>query len=477
MGRVKNATFAGGSVSDIDVGAPTFRRLIKNVAGDGALNADKLRGINGETGVIVHDGVDGALLGMPIVNQFVGRSINLESHDTGGKNGGVGVTWFWATPVLLSEVDLHVEVGLTFFAEGLPLFAEIRDTSNLLFGLSVPLAKLEGSTVEGVDLWRARLPLLTPGWKLLVLGIDTTDVDDISANGAVGKLHYVRARPRLTLGTREEERGGAESPTFNPDLGFGVTTPAAAEGFSHTDLDALLFADLESIDGYILSRLNRNINGRLEYITGFPAGGSPTYVHEDQDGAGAADSTNPARSRFEAHTKSLYPGGGGQVGEGEIDLPQWCEGFGAFIPAGFFVVDLNEPPTLGMLDHYAPWPIDAVGGVEIAIRTAHMPFPDFQSTTSRLEAMVLFGSTNGAGADPTQYTVKAATTTGSSTAVPADTDGNQVLWLAHITAIPFTGDADELVKITLTRASAKPAGANGRGELCVIGAALAFVKP
>lgn len=479
MARQKNATFVGTPIVDVDVGAPSFERLIENAVGDTALTFDKGTGSHAEAGVIVHDGGDGtgALLGVPIINQWIGRTLVLENPDTSGKNGGVGDTQIFAAPFHLAagETSILVEVSMALGA-GLTPYAKVCDTANAEV-VRADLVRNDDEVGEVDTLFSARLSGITAGWNLFFIGIDTSEIRSLGLS-EMGALNYVRVRPRLRSdlvhapGSLRERGAQPEIQDAGGDI-YGVTTPAATEGVAHTDFEASLFANLKSIDGYVLSRLNRNLNGLAEFISGWPAGGNTTFVHEDQDGGGAADATNPARSRFEAHTRSLY------ANEGQVDFPVACAGFGAFLDGldGYFAVDLAEPPTLGMLEWYPPWPRN---DTEQTIRNLFVPMPDFQSASSRLQCAVLFGSTNDGAADPTQWTIKAKTTTGNAThtlVAGDDTDGRGNLWLAIITAVPFTGDAGELVEIRMSRASAKPAGLAGIGEICMLGAALAFVKP
>src|SRR5574337_1522366 len=103
MARKKNSSFQGATVFDTDVDAPSFQRVVENTVGDVALIFDKVTGSNGETSTIIHTGASdrGARLGVPIVNQFIGKSINLTNPVfSKATNGGLGETWLlW--PVFL----------------------------------------------------------------------------------------------------------------------------------------------------------------------------------------------------------------------------------------------------------------------------------------------------------------------------------------------------------------------------------------
>lgn len=474
MTRKKNSSFVGGTVRDTRIGTATFTRLIENAAGDTALTFDKATGSNSEAGVIVHDGGDGtgALLGMPIVNHWVGRSMLLTSPTTKGSSGGLGDTWFYPTAFHLAtgETELRVEVCMKLFADTAELapYAKVVTASSGATADLQPLVDSQGSFGED-NLYTAHLTGLTAGWNILLLGLDTSSAGATN----IGKLQYVRARPRKSLGGHigsAYERGNAHQPVYDEGGSrAGVSTPSATEGVVNQLLHAATFADLESIDGYTLSRLNRNINGLAEFITGFPAGGNQAYVHEDQDGTATADDSNPARSRFEAHTCSLY------ASEGELDFPLLSESFGSFLAAGLFSVGLAEPPTVGALGCFAPWISTANETVEHTIHSVPVRMPDFQSASSRLQCAVLIGSEHNGTADPTQWTIKAATSAGSATAAPVAVTGfSSHLWLATISAIPFTGDAASLLQIKATRSGSKPAGTDGIGEICFLGAGWAF---
>lgn len=478
MARKKNGTFVGVGISDVDADAPSFGRVVENAVGDTALIFDKITGSHAEAVTVHSGGPLGALLGMPLINHHVDRSLNLSGIlGAKGASGGIGDTWIYACPILVpaGETSVLVEAVFAFLpgAEDIVKpYARVCTTANVEVDRQVLTHAISGGE-NGQFRW-TRLTGLSSGWNLFFIGMDTEHNADLGASGAIGRLLDVRVRPRnvvrgLTIGDGVELlQYLAPGPphTSGGNTIAGVTTPAAADGVNQHSFDTTMFGNLQPIDGRTLAGVNRDLNGLLEYITGWPAGGNSSYVHQDQDGGGAADPSDPARSRFDAHTQSLYGT------EGELDFPVWCEGFGSFLAVGGkFIVALAEPPTVGMLDWYAPWPRTIA---EQTIRQTLIPLADFPTGPAHLKCAVLLGSEHQGLADASQWTIKCQTSTGNNTAVPVDTDGTKTLWLATITGVPFTGDANELVQIKMSRGSAKPAGTNGIGEVCVLGVALAF---
>ena len=84
--------------------------------------------------------------------------------------------------------------------EVLAPYAKIIDPSTGSTVVTAGLAKAD--TIGEDNVYKTTLTGLTAGWLLLMIGVDTSNVDD----DAFGKLHYVRARPRLTLQTAVAER-------------------------------------------------------------------------------------------------------------------------------------------------------------------------------------------------------------------------------------------------------------------------------
>jgi hypothetical protein len=469
VARKKNSTFTGATIYDTDVDAPTFKRVIESTVGDVALIFDKVTGQNSEASTIIHDGSAdrGAKLNVPIVNQYVGHSLNLGGTiPAKGGNGGAGTFWIWCAPVFISadSTDVSVEIGGQFDSPVADLNPQVQVFSTSFVSESTSRMTAFIAQGEPDTMYRGIVNAMPHGVHYVAVSVDTSTLRDVTA---IGLLNYVRIRPYVQMGSRIDQDGpinasGAAAIALRAANDFGIFTPSATEGVAHRNFDASMFADLESIDGYTLAGLNRNLNGLFEYVSGYPAGGNATYTQVDHDGSGVPDATNPARVRFEYHSQALY----GST-EPQIAFPIWCECFGAFEGNdGKFAVNLAQPPTAGMLAWYAPWPIATTS---MGLRSVPLLMPDFQSGTSALKAHVLIGS--DASAAVGSWTFQIQTTTGNSaTVAPTACDGTNTLWKCEISSIPFTGDALEQVTLVSARTGAK----GGIGELCIIGIALYF---
>jgi hypothetical protein len=456
MARHKSTVFQGGTAFETDIDELTFRRTIRNAIGDTAFVYDKVTGEHAEAATCIHTGSGGrgALLGIPVVNQYINRT-PLMTNPGVGKDGGTGVTWLAAMPYFIvdGETEVMIEVVAAGGFDDNDLVAYFRDAAN--FGTvvgddRVPLTRAGAA----LPYFRANIKNLTAGKRLLFIEADTGAV---FAGTPTSVIRSCRVWPGRSSTSTRSAYGRQESSPFN------ITTPAAAAGVAHVDFDAGRFSDLAAIDGHIMAHLNRNQNGLYEYMTGWPAGGpneaNAAYTHVDHDGAGVADDVNPARSRFLAHTRSLY------ASEPECEFNQYAESFGAFKPDGGFVVNLVEPPTLGMLDFYAPWPTVTASQT---LRQLRMPFPDFQTASSRLKWMVLAG-TDVAGSVG-NWSARVTAGGATSTATFAMVTGSSVLAVAEAGALAFSADDEVLVTIATSRSGARAS----IDELCLLGAYLVF---
>lgn len=466
MARKKNSTFQGSSAFDVDVDALTYRRVWENIAGDLALVADKATGEHGETEVIDHSGVAGrgSLLGVPIINQFIGRTLHL-NYDVGGaagsKDSGKGPTWLYSAWLFISpgEGDVVVHVGWGGSSAALEkAVCYVRDTAAfaVVGDDRVPLTEVRG--YSGANVMGCRIYNLTPGLHLLFLEVDTSEGD---IEHAPFDLVSFTASPM-----RQRRRGGAIFPRPLDDSPFGVTAPGAAQGFVPVDYDEAAFSDGVAINGHMVFRHNRLINALYEYITGWRAGGNAARTLVDHDGAAAPDGTNPARSRALAHTRSLY------ANEPEIAWPVWSECFGAFKVDGGLVVDAASPPTGGMLKWFAPWRRATTTAITALqnMRRLRATLPDFQTTSSRLKWAVLAGTDGG---DVTQWVAHVsaggATATANFAVIPG-TGGK--LAMASGSALAFVADVETDIIVGLSRAS--PIGAV---DECVLIAACMYFEP
>ena len=455
MARVVSSSFVGATPLEADVDALTFRRVMRGVAGDLARIGDDLTGQNSPSTPITHvGGGQGALLGTPLWQQHIGRAIDY-TNPASGKDATPGATWLCAQPVWIPDGETEVDVEVTASGRFEGLDAVVRCTTSAGVAIDVQPLRQQGD-LAGRQVWSCRLTGLTRQLVLVFLEADTSTPGYVNPNIVLHSWRgfFRRIRPQRTA-TKNET--GANC---------GVTTPGATEGVALVDFDDHRFADRRAIDGHMVAYLNRNLRGLEEFGSGWPAGGNASYTHVDHDGAGAADDSNPARSRFSAATRSLY------ANEPEVDFPLFSEAFGAFRLDGGSVVDstLSSPPAAGMLGWFAPYPLTV--SIQV-LRRAFIRIPDFQSAASRLRWAILVGTDQAA--DITNWTGRIGGTVGPASsafgAAFAAGPSSSVLALATGTGLAFTGDSAHSIQWGTQRSGGFDAN---RDELFLLGAALWF---
>lgn len=440
MVRKKNVTFVGTTPFDVDVDALTLEHTIENAVGNTALVHDMLTGENGEANTVRHiGGGRGCPLGVPLWNQYIGRSLNYEGVGS-TKGGKPGDLWLAAHPFFWPEGETAFTVRVYAsgaFEQLLPTVRVTSTTGTTLIG-PVPLTRPndEGPVHE------ARLP--SPGVSGLylvfveadTLGESTMNIELLSWHGVFDRRRLGRADPvRRTSGSQVQ-----------------VATPGAADGVVHVNMQDTTFYPDSPIDGYMTTFLDRNLNGLEEFGSGWPAGGNASYTHQDQTSGGVADDIDPARSRFHAGTRALY------ANEPEFDFP-WVAGpLGAFGTDGKPVIDPSATsPTGGMTSWFAPYPLTASS---LVFSRVPARAPDFQTGTSRLKwAVLAIGEPVGGGAAlgnwqvtlNTGYGASAATSFGAAFAV-----GDSPAWLglATGTALAFSGDLMHTIEMTCSKTTA-----------------------
>ena len=444
MARKKNAAFVGASILDVDVDALTYTHTMANACGDTARIFDRVTGQNAHSAsdTINHDGTAGrgSLLGVPIAAQWIGRNISVTSP-AAGKDGSVGQTWLIATPVFIppGETALTVEVVGTFLQD-LQLKAYFKTSAWAQVGDQLEVTLADKGSIKGnsVDAWRGSFTGLPSG--LCYFFIEATTLAASTGDPGEGGVAFASLYSWGLYARRK--KAVADVAARRASNIFGVTTPGATEGMANVSFDGALFANREALHGYLTAYENRNQNALEEYITGWPCGGNASYTHVDHDGAAAPDASDPARSRFMAHTRSLY------AAEPEIAWPLWCEAFGAFKTDGGLVVDAVQPPTLGMLKWYAPW---SSSGALTTMRRLQMQYPDFQSAASRLKVACLVGFDTGTIGDWDVTT--GGVTAAFSTTFSGMPSGN-CLAVATGTGLAFTGDSQAAHNLALVKTRA-----------------------
>ena len=470
MARQKSASFTGVRIEDADPASPTRKRALRDVCGDLALIHDRVTGQNSHSSadLIDHNGTagHGALLGIPLWNQYFGRRLTVwASPGPATKDGGEGETNILAVPFFLpggvssSEgKNLMLELFVSFDApnpDALQPHVVIYDDSGWTEMVREPLGidtrrRAGGQSRLFCDL---STKLTSGGTYVLFVRMTpfavpdhdgsegtpasvTTTAGDGTGTVNVGTLHSVCLRSTRVGDAVNAPQRLSTSP-------FSVWTPASTEGMGHRDFDAGMFADRYAFNARALIGADRNANALIENLRGWPAGGNASYTHIDHDSGGSADSSNPARSRFSAHTRSLY------AAEPEIEFPIFIDAFGAFKTDGGMVIEASNTPTYGMLDFYAPWPVQTASQ---SVRHVEVIWPDFQTASSRLKALVLVGS-DGARADVgTDWTASIRTAAGTTACGAFSAlDGDNLYWWASASAIAFSSDTQASVELLLEK--------------------------
>lgn len=441
MPRKKNSTFVGITPFDVDVDAVTLQHTIENAVGNTALVYDMLTGENGEANTIRHiGGGRGCPLGVPLWQQYIGRSLNYIG--TGSVKGGVpAAVWLCAQPFFLPEGEtefvVQVRASGTFDTVN-PAVRITSETGTTLFG---PATLQLIDSRNAVDTYEVRVTGLTTGLMLVFLEADTTGASASNIELVSWHGFFPRQRPSGAVPARV-------------DLGTNVqvATPSATEGVAHTNFQDTMFYFDGGIDGYTATYLDLNLNGLEEFGGGWPAGGNSSYTHVDHDGAGAPDASNPARSRFHAGTRALY------ANEPEFDFPWVSAALGAISVSGAPVVDVTPtPPASGLLSWFAPYVQTAAA---VIIHRAILRAPDFQTSSSRLKwAVLAMGEPVSGTDDITDWQVNLDTGAGASGATAFGARfavGGSPTWLglAKGSALAFSPDAIQTLTIETTKAIA-----------------------
>lgn len=432
MARVKNASFVGSPMVDVDVDTLTFQRTIKDAVGDSARAYDRATGSNGETGTMIHDGAGrGCLLGIPWCNQWIGRRVRLQGSPTAGtgKHSGDGPTYLGGAPFYVPPGEnIAVVVGHQSAGQGIPYEQNAEAVVYTTSGTVVVRAPF----LDGV----AVLDGLADGEHILTIEV-VTDVDASPLDWESVTIHTGRVR------------GAGSSPTRSTADDYGVTDPGTSPIWWR-DFDSEMFSPGLPIHGFITAGLNRSQHGLFEYLTGWPAGDDVSYTHEDN-----ADQ-DPTRSEFLAHARA------GFSSEGVPSFPVQMVFLGAAKRDGYFVVDAVEPPTEGMLEWYAPWPKTSAA-LPLAIAKQRINWPDMPVVAGMLHVSVLALQGPAFAGTWSMSTEQAGAHT--ATANFAAVGGSTNLLRAKTTFATFQPDNVGAIAVSVNRT----AGVRAVGEIAILG--------
>lgn len=459
MTRTRNATFHGTTGPEADVDAKDYARVPLEAQQDFNRLYDLVTGENGvsSSDTIIHNGESGrgSLLGFPLHAQTLERTLRLwvpaasDPATIVSTYGGDVV--IGARPLFIPQGEYSQKFAMRFSQLANPLVWRILDSGGAVVdeGDMAPDDSGEG---ELYTVTFGSSQFAAPGRYYLEI---STDIDNASNNSIMRrvKIWPGRFNPNYSPDTTFLFNGG-NSPFPVPVAGAGV--PVDVE----TIHDEMLVAQYAHA-GWLLSKFNRNLNAFWEYVRGVPVPGNAALANAD------TSDTNPTTSRFWANTRA------GFASEPLIEVPIFGEFIGAFRKSnGASVVDSAHPPTEGMLDYFAPYPVD------LAASTGHKMtcyLPDFRTSTSDFKVAPLFVNENGKGT-PTNWECRVLTPAGGSAwvnltqlgstryYVPDNADGAV---LNALPAVPFTPDDEN--EIALQMRNLAGGAAYTHGEIALVG--------
>lgn len=438
MARLKNSTFQGVEVTDVDIDKPTYTRVLEESQADLALIYDKLTGSNAEANTIVHDGAGrGALLGIPMMC-ISNPDDNVTLPSLPGSASEI-------YPVSLAFRLPRGESKISLWWRGI-VGGEVAGVVGKFY-----LWTLSGTYIGGTDVSFPDDDLTMARGEI---EIDSTLYDGAECLA----LFRIEAFPGQLyrsgdafIGFPRQRSGAGWSYEQGTDDVITVRTPASAMNFA--EIDGIKIDDEEGIDAHKLAAIDGNVCVLAEYMLGVPAGGDATFTHAD------SSSTNPSTSRFFAHTRANF------ASEPEVDFPLIADCLGPFVskgasfgslPVGGTVscVDAAEPPTTGLTQHYPPWvKSGALSATYATLWQAAAMMPDFQTSSSRLVCrLLILKRLAGYGAT---WTFRATTSAGNATSsLITDVPGSAMSYV-EITGIPFTPDAINTLKIEAVKNAAR----------------------
>jgi hypothetical protein len=456
VARLKATTFTGASPSEVDPDAPTYKRVLRNAQAEATKLYDQLTGLNAEANTINHSGAGrGCPLGLPLWNVLLRRSLGYTNPDTGAKQASPASIFLVAHPFFLPKGETAFRVELRVSSSFIKDRATVVVTSTGgVVQFRAPLqfrANVIGNMRDGYfdEIAYADISGLTANTAYLIYVEYDTLGTGVAANIIESwSAYYIRNRVQTEP---SDLSGGSE---------FTLDTVSAT--LAHTDMDELLFADFVPISGYLTTKIAQNIARITEFVTGRKVGAS--YQLAD------SGVSNPTTSGFHAGTRSAF------ALEGEVDFPLWTEPFGAFGTNTYAVVNTGvTPPVRGLMEWFAPYPL-TIG--PNTIRKAKIGMPDFQTSSSRLKAIVMFATSQSADITNWSCNLLTGSIGGFVTNEPlnasfaAYSGVTTQIALAEFTALPFTSDVPNEISIQVQRDAGVFDAA--RDEIFLLGICLYF---
>ena len=410
MSRLKSTTFAGAPARIAGVDASILTRLVQNVAGDLALIYDKLTGENGETSTIDHSGGGrGAPIGMPVISQEVNRYVLQPNSHSGSKYEG-------ETYALIGA--FRVPDGQTSYVVEIDAVTGNLDTSDVvIYSIDPSTGDRTAQThtigrIDDEDQGALEAVTIRAFLNLSLGTAPTTAIVALSilppvSNALGNAFRILRWRCFPATSATFNDIGGASS------AGMGEVFDVATTINAVTGIDSIQVLDDGPLDAKVLVDLSRWLQAMTEYVMGGPLpGNEDRTVTQEWNHDGSVFASEP------------LPG-----------LPIFCESLGAILADGTSAVT-NTTPEVGSTDWFALH-LHGSPSSPATVATKRIWLPDFDSSPSKLKALVLASSSTGS---PTSWK---AGVTGSTRANFAAVGGG--LYLAEVSAIPFTpGDIQDV---------------------------------
>jgi hypothetical protein len=429
--------YLGSPLPDVDVGALTYRRVLKNAQADIA-GARYLATDDTVTDHINHSGGPrGARMGIPWVCQTMDAGLSLDAG--GAKNGGhVSGDIFefhWLIIVPAGEDTIRVDVRLAgvggvvngewtdltrSYAPRCRLSSSTDVTTAAGDDLTVALSGTEaGGDFNGVAIFTG----VAAGLALLTVQINTTPFD-IVGHDVLTRVADIIVRPARNGVARLQ-------PTRRSDDTVPVVAPGASEAHFHQVMDDESFASVgipdPAISGWHTSRIDANENALEEWASGAPAGGNATYV-QTEDAL-----RNPTRDRFRAFTRKTF------TDEPIPVIPILSACFGGIKDDGGYLVHPTTLASYTTRTGFAPFATSA-SSAELGSVLAQIP--DVPSSPSVLRWAILVGQSSGVGFTNIRVAPSVGASAGASGVAPTALTGAGHLALATGTALAFSRDDD-----------------------------------